>query len=80
MLGRIGFCEKWISWIKACLESTLMSILVNGNPTKEFIPKKGLKQGDPLAPKIKSVFNIKVMLNCFELPSSLKVNFSGWSR
>ena len=50
MLDRLGFCEKWISYIKACLESTLMSVLVNGSPTKEFILIKGLRQGDPLAP------------------------------
>jgi len=50
MLGILGFYEKWISWIKACLESISVSVLVNGNPTKEFIPKKGLRQRDPLAP------------------------------
>ena len=50
MLGRFGFCEKWISWIKACFESALVSVLINGIPSKEFIPKKGLRQWDPLAP------------------------------
>ena len=50
MLGRLDFCKKWISWIKACLELASMSVLVNGSPTKEFIPKKGLRQGDPLSP------------------------------
>ena len=46
MLERVGFCGKWIKWIKGCLESASVSVLVNGSPTKEFIPKKGLWQGD----------------------------------
>ena len=50
MMVRLGFCARWIGWIKECLESSTVSILVNGSPTKEFCPKKGLRQGDPMAP------------------------------
>ena len=125
MLRRLGFCELWIRWIKGCLESTTVFVLVNGSPTKEFLPKKGLCQGDPLAPFLflivaeglagvsrmaeekklidsveigrdkvkvnmlqyaddtlffceantKSIFNIKTILQCFELSSRLRVNF-----
>ena len=50
MLGRLGFCAKWIRWIKCCLESASVSVLVNGSPTREFTPRKGLRQGDSLAP------------------------------
>jgi len=50
MMVRLGFCARWIAWIKECLESSTMSILVNGSPTKELCPKKGLRQGDPMAP------------------------------
>jgi len=50
MLRRLGFCKRWIRWIKGCLESASVSVLVNGSPTKEFFPRKGLRQGDPLAP------------------------------
>jgi len=50
MLGRLRFCRKWIEWIKNCLESSSISVLVNGSSTTEFKPKKGLRQGDPLTP------------------------------
>jgi len=49
MLGKLGFGRKWIRWIKACLESASVSILVNGSPTMEFKLGKGLRLGDPLA-------------------------------
>ncbi|XP_071700500.1 uncharacterized protein [Rutidosis leptorrhynchoides] len=46
----LGFSTKWITWIKACLDSASVSILVNGSPTKEFSLKRGIRQGDPLSP------------------------------
>ena len=50
MLHRMGFHNKWIKWIQGCLESATVSVLVNGSPTEEFKPSRGLRQGDPLAP------------------------------
>jgi len=50
MLKRLGFNGKWIKWIKACMKSAMVSVLVNGSPMEEFKPKRGLRQGDPLAP------------------------------
>jgi len=49
-MGRLGFNAKWTKWIKGCLSSSKISVLVNGSPTSEFKPEKGLRQGDPLAP------------------------------
>eukprot|EP00256_Glycine_max_P049986 XP_006605180.1 uncharacterized protein LOC100800421 [Glycine max] len=50
MLRRMGFHERWIRWIRGCLTSATMSVLVNDSPTAEFKPQRGLRQGDPLAP------------------------------
>ena len=50
MLQRMGFHYRWILWIRGCMESASVSVLVNGSPTEEFTPSRGLRQGDPLAP------------------------------
>jgi len=50
MLRRLGFHDKWILWVKGCMVSSSMSVLINGSPTEEFKPSRGLRQGDPLAP------------------------------
>ncbi|XP_071687637.1 uncharacterized protein [Rutidosis leptorrhynchoides] len=46
----LGFGIKWISFIKACLSSSTISILINGSPTREFTPGRGIRQGDPISP------------------------------
>nr|GEX96189.1 RNA-directed DNA polymerase, eukaryota [Tanacetum cinerariifolium] len=48
-LVSLGLGSKWRSWIRACLQSSRASILINGSPTFEFYIKRGLRQGDPLS-------------------------------
>ena len=43
MLGRQDFCENWISWIKACLESASMSILVKREPYEGVYSEEGFE-------------------------------------
>ena len=50
MLRRLGFHDKWISWVKGCMVLSNVSVLINGSRTEEFKPFRGLRQGDPLAP------------------------------
>ncbi|KAL4384698.1 hypothetical protein GQ457_15G025740 [Hibiscus cannabinus] len=50
VLVKMGFGESWCTWIYECVSSAKVSILINGSPTKEFLMKKGLRQGDPISP------------------------------
>jgi len=50
MMQRLGFTDRWRSWIRACVFCGRLSVLVNGCPTEEVNIHSGQKQGDPLAP------------------------------
>ncbi|XP_039072016.1 uncharacterized protein LOC120219245 [Hibiscus syriacus] len=46
----MGFGIKWCSWIRKCVTTTSVSVLVNGVPTEEFSMSRGLRQGCSLSP------------------------------
>lgn len=36
MLKKLGFGDKWRSWIDGCIFKSNMSVIVNGSPTRGF--------------------------------------------
>ncbi|XP_074297260.1 uncharacterized protein LOC141627964 [Silene latifolia] len=50
VLFSLGFDRSWSGRVMACVKTVSFSVLVNGNPSREFRPARGLRQGDPLSP------------------------------
>jgi hypothetical protein len=50
ILQHNGFSPQWINSVKSLLTSVSSSILLNGVPGKQFVCKRGVRQGDPLSP------------------------------
>eukprot|EP00253_Pinus_taeda_P016074 PITA_16074 len=50
VLPAFFFDHNWVRWVMALVTSSSFSILVNGSPSKNFTPSRGLRQGDLLSP------------------------------
>lgn len=50
LLLKMGFDTKWISWIRLCIETVDFNVMINGDTVGHILPKRGLRQRDPLSP------------------------------
>jgi hypothetical protein len=50
MMRKLGFAERWISLMMACVSTVRYQIRFNSEDTYMFTPTRGLRQGDPLSP------------------------------
>lgn len=47
VLNALNFNDSWVKWIMECVTTVNYTLIINGNLSHSFTPKKGLRQGDP---------------------------------
>lgn len=52
VLAKLGFPQRWIDFIRKCVENCWFSVLINGVPSGFFKSERGLRQGDLLSPTL----------------------------
>jgi len=77
VMVRMAFPTSWRKWIKECVNSATVSILVNGSSTEEFQLKRGLRQGDLFSPFISLL--VAEGLNVLMTKATNLNHFTGYS-
>lgn len=50
ILCQLGFAVAWVDLIMRCVTSASFSVLWQGQPVGNFLPTRGIRQGDSLSP------------------------------
>jgi hypothetical protein len=50
MMLRLGFHQEWVDLVMACVTLVSYDVRFNSQLTDEFIPTRGIRQGDHLSP------------------------------
>lgn len=73
----MGFCGTWIDWMMMCVKTVSYNFCLNGSMVGPVIPKRGLRQGDPLSPYL-FLFCVEGLSNAID-QASLDGNIHGSS-
>ncbi|GJV26806.1 reverse transcriptase [Tanacetum coccineum] len=46
---KLGFVDKWCSWVLACISSYEMDFMINGESISTIKPSRGIRQGYPMS-------------------------------
>ena len=50
VMEKLGFAQRLINLIMMCVCTENFSVIVNGQPTGQIFPSRGIRQGDPISP------------------------------
>ncbi|XP_027082613.1 uncharacterized protein [Coffea arabica] len=77
VMRKMGFNDKWRSWIMECISTASYSFLVNGEVKKYVVPQRGIRQDDSLIfckTDSQNAAELKRLLNVYERGTCQLIN------